>query len=150
MKTLTFMKTTKEPKADTKAQIAAVNDPKSAKNAAFFAKGTPVPKIPAGLLATRRPEGTIVSKTPVAAPKNLTSGAMAGLLGYPETKARAIRSGAPVVVQGRTSKGAVAHESLASPAGIPAAVAAARAAVPKGKVVITTPLAVLARRKAKR
>ena len=144
------MKTTKEPKVDTRAQIAAVKDPKSAKNAAFFAKGTPVPKIPTGLLATRRPEGTIVSKTPVAAPRNLTGGAMAGLLGYPETKAQAIRSGAPAVVQGRTKAGAVAHESLASPAGIPAAVVAARAAVPKGKVVITTPLAMQARRLSKR
>ena len=76
----------------------------------------------------------------------MTDGHLAKQLGYPESKRQAIASGAPRVVQGRTPSGAVAHESVASPAGTRAAVRAAAAAVPGGRVVVTSPLAALFRR----
>ena len=146
-----FMKTTREPARDTRAQVAAVKNPASAKQSAFIAKGTVVPKA-TGLLKVKRPEGTLLTKNPAhaatfAAPGPLTSGRVAPVLGYPETKRQAIASGRPLVVQGRTPGGAVAHESLASPGGLLAAALAAKAAVPKGSVKVLTPQAVQTRRK---
>lgn len=145
------MRTTKEPARDVKAQVAAVADPASAKRAAFMAKGTAVPKrLPAGTAKISRPEGTLVTNSPAHAAAFAAPGPlgprMPGLLGYPESKGAAIASGAPLVVQGRKGN-AVAHESVASPRGLLAAALAAKAAVPRGKVVVTTPAAVQARRK---
>lgn len=161
------MKTTREPKRDVAAQVAAVADPASAKRAAFMAKGTKVPaRLPAGTAKISRPEGTLVTNSPVHAAAFAAPGPlgprMPGLLGYPESKGSAIvgnviargtpvvgnviARGTPVVVQGRKGN-AVVHESLASPRGLLAAGLAAKAAVPKGRVVVTTPAAVQARRK---
>jgi hypothetical protein len=145
-----------EPASDVAAQIGAVADPRSAKTAAFVAKGSNVPRaLPPGLVKATRPEGTLVTNSPqqarqFAKAKVVNDAHMAKQLGYPETKRQAIASGAPRAVQGRTPSGAVAHESLASPAGIPAAARAAAAAVPGGKVVVTSPLAALFRRAAGR
>jgi hypothetical protein len=150
------MTTTREPARDVRAQVAAVASPASAKQAAFIAKGTPVPATP-GMLKVKRPEGTLVTKSPAhaaafAAQKRLIPAAMAPLLGYPESKGAAIAAsgGKPLVVQGRTPKGAVAHESVASPGGLLDAALAAKAAVPAGKVKVMTPEQVLARRKGMR
>jgi hypothetical protein len=147
-----MMRTTREPTRDTRAQVAAVLDPASAKQAAFMAKGTKVPPVPVGLLKVKRPEGTLVTRSPshavaFAAPRQLTTNVMAPLLGYPESKPAAIASGNPLVVQGRTRRGAVAHESVASPGGLLAAALAAKAAVPGGRVKVLTPQAMQARRK---
>ena len=141
-----------EPVADVAAQIGAVADPRSPKTSAFMAKGTKVPRtMPPGLVKATRPEGTLVTNQPqqarqFAKAKAVTDAGMARQLGYPETKGRAIASLAPRVVQGRTPSGAVAHESLASPAGVPAAARAAARAVPGGHVAVMSPLAALFRR----
>jgi hypothetical protein len=141
-----------EPVADVAAQIGAVADPRSPKSSAFMAKGTKVPRtLPAGLVKATRPEGTLVTKSPAQAKqfakaKTVTDAGMARQLGYPESKRQAIASGAPRVVQGRTPSGAVAHESVASPAGVPAAARAAARAVPGGRVAVMSPLAALFRR----
>jgi hypothetical protein len=140
-----------EPVADVAAQIGAVADPRSPKSSAFMAKGTKVPStLPPGLVKATRPEGTLVTNSPQQAKQftkgKMTEAAMAKQLGYPESKRHAIASGAPRVVQGRTPAGAVAHESVASPGGVPAAARAAARAVPGGRVVVTSPLAALFRR----
>jgi hypothetical protein len=141
-----------EPVADVAAQIGAVADPRSPKSSAFMAKGTKVPStLPPGLVKATRPEGTLVTNSPQQAKQftkgKMTEAAMAKQLGYPESKRHAIASGAaPRVVQGRTPSGAVAHESVASPGGVPAAARAAARAVPGGRVVVTSPLAALFRR----
>ena len=150
-----MMRTTREPKRDVAAQVKAVANPASAKQAAFVARGTPVPaKLPPGVAKVKRPEGTLLTNSPAHAATFsraplVTPSTMAPLLGYPESKGRAIAAsgGKPVVVQGRTPGGAVAHESVASPPGLLAAALAAKAAVPGGKVRVMTPQAALARRK---
>ncbi len=155
-----MMRTTREPKRDVAAQVRAVASPASAKQAAFVARGTPVPaKLPPGVAQVNRPEGTLLTNSPAHAAAFsraplVTPSVMAPLLGYPESKGQAIAraaasGGRPVVVQGRTPGGAVAHESVASPPGLLAAALAAKAAVPGGKVRVVTPEAVQARRKGK-
>jgi hypothetical protein len=139
-----------EPVADVAAQIGAVADPRSPKTSAFMAKGTKVPRtLPPGLVKATRPEGTLVTNSPAQAKqfakaRTVTDGHLAKQLGYPESKRHAIASGAPRVVQGRTPSGA--HESVASPAGTRAAVRAAAAAVPGGRVAVMSPLGALFRR----
>ena len=154
-----MMRTTREPPRDVRAQVRAVANPASAKQAAFVAKGTAVPKkLPPGLAKVTRPAGTLVTNSPAhaaafARAPLVTPSTLAPLLGYPESKGAAIAraGGKPVVVQGRAPSGAVAHESVASPGpGVLAAALSAKAAVPGGKVVVTTPEAVQARRKGKR
>ena len=141
-----------EPVADVAAQVAAVADPRSAKTSAFMAKGTKLPPtLPPGVVKATRREGTLVTNNPqqarqFAKARTLTDGHLAKQLGYPESKRHATASGAPRVVQGRTPSGAVAHESVASPAGVRAAAKAAAKAVPGGRVVVTSPLAALFRR----
>ena len=144
-----------EPVADVAAQIGAVADPRSPKTSAFMAKGTKVPRtLPPGLVKATRPEGTLVTNSPAQAKqfakaRTVTDGHLAKQLGYPESKRHALASSGALnarVVQGRTPSGAVAHESVASPAGTRAAVRAAAAAVPGGRVVVTSPLAALFRR----
>lgn len=147
-----YLKTAREPARDARAQVKAVANPASAKRSAFFAPGTKVPKVPAGLQKVKRPEGTLITNSPrhaaaFAAPAALNEAHLAPLLGYPESKRQAMASGAPHVVQGRSPAGAVVHESLASPGRMGAALGAASAAVPGGSVVITSPAAALARRK---
>jgi hypothetical protein len=145
-----------EPSDDAKAQVAAVADPKSAKAAAFFPRGHTVPKVPAGLHRVDRPEGTLVASNPVtaAAFRNapvVHDQLLAKLLGYNESRDALMRSmmrGGPVphVVQGTTPKGAVVHEQMVSPGGMASAVHAAHAAVPGGRVQVTSLPAAIARR----
>lgn len=140
-----------EPSGDILAQIAAVADPGSAKDAAFLVRGAALPKMPAHLLQVSRPEGTLITSNPTKAAlfrqtPALHDVVMAHLLGYPETKQQAAAAGAPVMVQGVTPGGAVAHESAASLPGLAAAVRQAQSSVPQGHVRITTPALALARR----
>ncbi len=141
-----------EPAGDIAAQIGAVADPRSAKQSAFIAKGSPMPAaLPAGLRKVTKPAGTLVTSSAQHAKQFAKQPArVASLLGYPESKKQAMAGGKPVVVQGRTPHGAVVHESLASPRGLSMAKRAAAAAAPGGKVVLTTPPAVLVRRVLKR
>jgi len=120
-----------DPDSDLRAQLAQVANPASSKDAMF------VP--PAALITTNPAKAKQFSKGPV------DDEMMAKLLGYPETKRQAIGSGMPLSVQG-IAGGGVAHEGLSSFGKLPAAIAAARAAVPGGQVRVTTPLAALIRR----
>lgn len=138
-----------EPPRDAVAQLAAVAHPGNPKSAAFFARGTAVPRVPAHLHSVSRPEGTLVTNNPAKAAAFRTAPVlhdrlMAQLLDYPETKAAAAASGAPVVVQGLTPSGAVAHEMAASPAGLAAALRQAAAVAPGVRVV--SPHRAIARR----
>jgi hypothetical protein len=142
-----------EPSGDIAAQIQAVANPGSAKDAAFVVRGAAMPKIPENLLAVSRPEGTLITSNPTKAAMFRQSPAlhdtlMAHLLGYPETKTQAFvaSGGAPAVVQGVTPSGAVAHESAASLQGLASAITAARAAAPIGHVRVSTPAEALRRR----
>lgn len=145
------MTSMREPTNDVAAQIAAVADPRSAKDAAFLVRGTTLPAIPSHLLAVSRPEGMLVTSNPNKAAlfrrsTGIHDALMAHLLGYPETKAQAASGGAPVMVQGVMPGGAVAHESAASLPGLATAIRQAQAAVPMGRVRVTTPLESLTRR----
>jgi hypothetical protein len=140
-----------EPQHDVAAQIAAVADPRSAKDAAFMVRGTKMPPIPSHLSVVSRPEGVLVTSNPAKAAlfrrsTGIHDSLMAHILGYPETKTQAASGGAPVMVQGVTPTGAVAHESAASLPGLAAAIQQARAAVPIGHVRVTTPAESLKRR----
>src|SRR6185312_17099412 len=124
-----------EPDADIRAQIGAMFDPRSAKDSVFIA---------------RRPEGTLFTTHPLKAQHFARGGmddaSMAGILGYPETKADAMRSGAPRVVQGISPQGHVVIDMAASPNGEWAARNVAAQHVPGG-IVRAVPVAhALARR----
>jgi hypothetical protein len=115
-----------EPARDAKAQVAAVADPRNPKHTAFLAAGTKLPNIPPNVRAVHRPEGSLVTTVPAhahafATAPRIHNGLMQQLLGYPEHKAAAVRSGAPQVVQGVNKRGDVVHEMLASPQGVAAA-----------------------------
>lgn len=145
------MATTPEPQSDVEAQIAALRDPNNPKDTVFLAAGTPVPKAAnaPGVLAYQRPEGTLlttdVRKAREFADAHAVDDAfMARLLGYPETKSDVVAGGAPHVVQGRDEAGNVVVETLASPAGLPAAEAMVHEQAPV--VEVTTPAAAQAER----
>ena len=130
-----------EPDRDAKAQVAAVADPRNPKHTAFLAAGTRVPTmLPGHVRAVHRPEGSLVTTVPAhahafATAARLHNGLMQGLLGYPEHKAEAVRSGAPQVVQGVNKRGDVVHEMLASPRGVGAAARQATDIAGKARVV---------------
>ena len=137
--------TTTEPPADIRAQIDALADPENPKDAVFIAKGTPAPTdLPSHIIVAERPEGTLLTDNPskaarfkVASP--LTDDTLAGLLGYPETKAEAIASGDPQVVQAVNADGAVVGETLVSPGNVQAAEDALKPQVPDGEVRVVSP-----------
>jgi hypothetical protein len=116
-----------EPARDARAQVAAVADPRNPKHTAFLAAGTKMPAMmPSHLHTVHRPEGTLVTSVPAhahafATAPRITNGLMQQMMGYPEHKSEAVRSGAPQVVQGVNKRGDVMHEMMASPAGVPAA-----------------------------
>jgi hypothetical protein len=146
-----MQKTMPEPAGDIAAQIAAVADPKSPKDAAFVVRGQSMPKIPAHLSVVPRAEGTLITSNPFKAgvfrgAPTLHDGLMSFVLGYPETKAQAGAAGAPVMVQSVTPRGAVAHESAASLPGLAAAIERARQIAPSGNVRVMTPAQSLQRR----
>lgn len=131
---------TPEPKNDIAAQISALADPNNPKDAVFIAKGTPVPsELPPDATVQRRPEGALIT-TDTAKAKDFMAGPLddtklAAILGYPETSAEAIASGHPTAVQGTDAAGNVVMESVASPAGVPAAVEAAKEQAPNVRTV---------------
>jgi len=136
------MATTPEPQADIEAQIRAMTDPNNPKDTVFLARGTAVPESAnaPGVLAYERPEGTLLTTDvrkarTFADARSVDDTLMARLLGYPETKSDVLATGAPHVVQGRDAAGNVVVETLASPAGLPAAEEMARAQAPVVEVV---------------
>lgn len=95
-----------EPRHDLRAQFHSMLDPRSAKDSVFVA---------------RRPEGTLftthIGKAHHFARGGVDDASMAGILGYPETKAQAMASGSPRVVPGISPHGHVVYEAAASPHG---------------------------------
>lgn len=136
---------TPEPQRDIDAQIAAVADKSNPKDAMFVAKGSPEPSTrPKGVFKASRDEGTLYTTNAkkVAAFKkpDLSDENLGQILGYTESKADAVKSGAPTVVQAKDANGAVVHDQLASPEGLKKAQAAAQERTPEGgSVVVTTP-----------
>lgn len=131
--------TTPEPRSDIQAQIDAMADPKNSKDAVFVAagnEGAAPAQLPKGTLSSRRPEGMFFTTNPRKLKAfnegPLTDEKLAGLLGYPETKADAIASGQTVVVEAKNPDGDVVASTLASPAGIDAAKVALEPQVPEG------------------
>jgi hypothetical protein len=140
-----------EAGADARAQLAAVADVTAKKDSAFFPPGSRRPRpIPVGTQTVSRPEGTLVTANPAKATlfaktPQLDDAKIARLLGYPQSKLAAVASGRPAVVQA-VAHGGVAHESLASPAGLVPALLAARRAVPQARLRVVSPVAAVARR----
>jgi hypothetical protein len=129
-----------EPFRDAQAQVAAVADPRNPKHTAFLAAGTRLPNVPGHLHVVHRPEGTLVTSRPAhahafASAPRVHNGLMQQLLGYPEHKSEAVRSGAPQVVQGVNRRGDVVHEMLASPQGLGAAARQATDIAGRARVV---------------
>ena len=74
----------------------------------------------------------------------LTNEWMAKVLGYPQSKADALRNSLergvqPVAVRARDSNGGYGYETIASPDAVQRAVRGARRSVPGGVVDVTTP-----------
>jgi len=135
---------TPEPASDIAAQIDAMHDPDNPKDAVFVAAGneSAIPrKLPKGTLAIHDPAGTLLTTNPdklrAFADGPVTDELLAKLLGYPETKADAIGSGEPVVVQGKTPGGDVVAATATSPERAPEAVQAIGAQTPEGGQVET-------------
>lgn len=138
--------TTPEPAEDIAAQIEAMNDPQSGRDAVFVAAGNesaiPAKAMPGVRRVSRPGVGTLLTTNMQKArefrTKRLNDAAIQKLVGYSENKADALRSGeAPVVVQARTKRG-VAAEQLASRKGVPAAREAVARLAPKGAKVVET------------
>jgi hypothetical protein len=140
-----------EPARDIAAQLQAVLDPRSAKDAVFIAPGSPEPPS-AGLHRVERDDGVLLTSNPVKAKvfdelPELTDETMALLLDYPESKSEVLREGGiPVVVQGVAPSGGIAFEAAASERWLQHTIEAARLAVPDGDVRLTTLEDALAKR----
>jgi len=126
-----------EPAEDLAAQLAAVADPSNPKDAMFAADGGA-----GGAFITSNP-----AKLEAFARGPITDGAMARLLGYPESKRAALAAGGRLrVLQALDPAGAVVHEHAVSEAASPAAARRAAAMVPGGKVRFVTLQQAVARR----
>lgn len=149
---------TPEPAEDIAAQLQAMADPESARDAVFVAAGNeaqiPSQLPPGAKRVTRQGVGTLITTNAKKANdfrlKRMTDDSIAKLVGYSEPKAKALRRGkgeAPAVVQATTPTGAVAAEQVASKKGLKAAKKAVKRLAPKGaKVEVTTPEKAQARR----
>ena len=143
--------TTPEPKADIRAQVRALLDPRHPKDAVFVARGNEaaLPGSLPGVHGTARPEGTLLTTKPGKArafAKGVSDDGMAKLLGYPEPKSRAMGQG-EAVIQAKDGRGAVVTEALVSPRGASRAAKALAKHVPAGgRLEKTTPQAAQLRR----
>lgn len=139
-----LLRTLPEPARDVAAQLRAVLDPRSVKDAVYLAPGTPEPDSAGlGLHRVARADGVLLTSNPSKAEifrraPALTEHALALLLDYPESKDDVRRAGGePVVVQGVAPDGGIAYEAAASRAHVARTVRAAQAAVPDGFVRLT-------------
>lgn len=149
---------TVEPVEDIAAQVEAMVDPASERDAVFVAEqqgaATQLPKLPKGVMRVERPGvGVLLTTNKQKAQefrtKKLTDAKLQQILGYSENKADVIAKGEePVVVQARTKSGAVAAEQLATRKGVPAAKKAVAKQGPKGAKVIETSIAKAQERRA--
>jgi hypothetical protein len=128
------------------AQHRALVDPNHPKDAMFLPPGSPLPPVHPVVQRVARTAGTLLTtnKLKAAAFKSaqtVDDPLISQLLGYPETKAQAGASGRPLVVQAQDSAQRPLHQMLSSPAGLPAALQAARAQVPNGgRTAVLSPL----------
>lgn len=133
-----------EPARNIAAQLQAVLDPRSVKDAVFIAPGSPEPFGDPRLHRIERDDGVLLTTNAAKAKvfaelPELTDDTMALLLDYPESKADVLREGGvPVVVQGVAPSGGIAFEAAASERWLQHTIDAARAAVPDGDVRLTT------------
>lgn len=142
---------TPEPKADIAAQIRALLDEEHPKRAVFVAAGNEraIPKnIPVAVSIVRRGEGVLLTRDQrlavlVRSAAILRDSDLALILGYSETKASALASGAPIGVQARDRDGYVVTEMIASPQRLDDAVAALSR---HGVVTVLSPLDMQRRR----
>jgi hypothetical protein len=132
-------RTTPEPASDIRAQISAMMDPATSKDAVFVAAENEdaIPYgLPRGIIAVARPEGILLTTNRAKAERfqasDLNDNDMAQLLGYPETKADAVASGQPVAIQGKDAAGNVVADAVASPQRAGETAAAIAAQVPEG------------------
>lgn len=144
---------TPEPAQDINAQIDAMMDPASGRDAVFVAEqkgaASPLPigikPTPKGAIRVERPGiGMLIttSKEKVQAFRRAKRDSdIQKILGYSENKADAVRSGNPVVVQAKTPAGAVAAEQIVSRKGVPKAKKAVAKLGPKGAKVVETSIA---------
>lgn len=149
--------TTPEPAKDIAAQVAALADPNSERDAVFIADGQRAAAVlpqglPEGAVEVyRKGIGTLIttSKQKAQAFRRVKKDAdIAKILGYSEPKETALAN-EPVAVQAVTPSGAVQAEQVASRKGVPAAKKAVKKqAQPSAKVVTKSPQAVQARRAA--
>lgn len=141
---------TPEPASDMRAQIAAIRDPSSGKDAALVTPHTSRDGLNLrGLYAVETPQGLFVTSNRRKADAahemgaDLSDSDMGALLGYTGDKA----SSDGTVIQSRDGLGNVVHEEATSTGGLPAAAARAREMAPDGgDVVQTDGLAAQARR----
>ena len=111
-----------EPASDIRAQIAALQDKNHPKTAVFAAPGNELAYVP-GLMRAARREGVLLTADPellaMFERDDLDDDLMARILGYPESKTKAMAAcaeGALRVVQARDWRGDVITEALCSPA----------------------------------
>lgn len=141
---------TREPACDIAAQISALLDPAHPKDAVFIAAGNEgeIPgDLDQSLMVVARPIGIFLTTNSVKADlfqtkRSLADADLAHLLGFPETKAKAVESGAPIAFQARDRIGSVVAEAITSPAMAGETQSAIGAQVPAGGSLVS--LSVLA------
>jgi len=144
--------TVPEPASDIRAQIAALRDPRNAKDAVFVARGNESalpPGKPNGTKRIARPEGTLVTSNAKKA-RVFAAGAsddqMARIVEAPQPKSK-VDPRTARVIQARDGAGNVVAEAVSSWGAYTKTVAAIRKQKPVGgRVVAMTPIDVLARR----
>jgi hypothetical protein len=109
--------TTREPARDVAAQLDAVADKKHPKDAAFVARGTPLPAKRPGVTLTR-PEGSLVTTNAAKAKsfaKGTTDAGVGKLLGIPSKDSALKAPKKALVVQALDKHGNVVSEAVTSP-----------------------------------
>lgn len=139
-----------EPHCDILAQLRALFDPASPKDAVFVAAGNEA-AIPHGIEGgIKRREGTLFTTSPAKAAafsRGVNDAELGELLGYPEAKADVFASDSPMMVQALDRDGCVIIEAAASLARLSETVAAFRAYVPEGgRLEMLAPLSAIGRR----
>ncbi len=143
-----------EPESDIDAQLKALHDPSHPKVAMFLAPGNEIGGRAIGpdVQVVRRQEGTLLTTDRKRADyfetrPMITDDDLAGLLGYPETKADVFARGGGVLVQACDADGHVITEAYASARGLAGTVATLRGHVPLlGRLLVLSPADALARR----
>lgn len=140
-------RSTPESAAQIAAQMRALADPNSTKDAVFVAKGneSAIPKqLPNGVQKITRDAGTLITSNQKKASAYQNAPAlddrmMADLLGYPESKETAIGPNS-VVVQAKDKGGNVVSEMASSPGRVTENAAALAKQAPGGSIEVKSPV----------